>query len=209
MTGSGWCVGVDLGAVQDPSCVALLEPWRSGWALTALRTWHPDRLMLGVLEHLAALVERFAPATRPAAALDARGIGRPVARMAVEGRVGERFDVYPVLPSFSDRPHRQRDDGYIWVSKSLTVARLFRMLGSGEIVISSGLPEAADLQRELTQLREAPTRNNAGTTWTHPSASRRHHDDRVMALGYAAFLAEVLRDQGNVNRIRPARRLPT
>lgn len=202
----GWRVGVDLGVVQDPSCVALLEPWRSRWALTSLRTWHPDRQMVDVLDHVVRLVERFAPAHRPAVAIDARGIGRPVAQMAVEGRVGEVCDVYPVLPSASDRTHRQREDGGVWIGKAPTLARLFRMLAEGNIVIADGLPEARDLKRELTQLREVVTPAGQRTTWTHASASRRHHDDRVMALGYAAFLAEVLRDQGTVNRIRPVRR---
>lgn len=205
MTG-GWCVGADLGVVQDPSCVAVLEPWRAGWALTSMRTWHPDRDMVGVLEYLVRLVEKFAPPLRPSLAIDARGIGRPVAKMAVEGQVGDLFDVYPVLPSASDREHRQRPDGSVWIGKAPTMARLFRMLRDGSIVVADGLPEARDLQRELTQLREVETPTGQRTTWTHASASRLHHDDRVQALGYAAFLAETLRNQGLVNRIRPVRR---
>ncbi len=206
MTGR-WYMGLDLGRITDPSALALVEPWRGKWALSHLRTWRPVREdMTDTLDVVLHLVDRHRPAVRPGLGIDARGVGRAVALVAIEGETAEHVDVYPLLPSFSDRDHRQRPDGFVWIGKNRLVDRLREAVALGELVVSPSLPEARDFQRELLELVERPTERGVGTTWTHPSRAARHHDDRVQAVAYALFLAVTLTRQGFSNRISPANR---
>jgi hypothetical protein len=112
-----WYAGLDLGKVRDSTALSILEPAGPRLVLTYLRTWKPERDdCADSLREVLRLVDRDRPdATH--LGLDARGLGRTAAKVALEGELSRRADVYPILPSHSDRPHRQRPDRYVWAGK--------------------------------------------------------------------------------------------
>jgi hypothetical protein len=189
-----WVLGLDLGRVRDPSSLAVLEPWREGWILIHLKTFRPQREdMLDALDVPRDFLRRNAPPSPVALAIDARGVGLRVAQTAVSSVTWSL--VYPLLPSFSNREYRQRtEDLFTWVGKDYLISLLGKLfLGTRQLQIAPGLAEADELIREFRGMKRVSTRLGIGETWSHGDQRRTSHDDRVMALAIAAFLAFALR----------------
>ena len=205
-----WYAGLDLGKVRDATSFAVLEEHGARLYVTLLKTWTPERDdCIDALGEVLRIVDRDRPELVHLA-LDARGLGRTAARAALEGELSRRVHVYPILPSHSDRPHRQRPDGYVWVSKRHVVGALLDALEADRLRLARGLTEGPALLDEFQKLRAVPTKGGTSWTWSHPTPRRGDHDDRTQAVAYALFLALNLGRAGLTDplRIRPANRRP-
>lgn len=205
-----WYAGLDLGKVRDSTSLSVIEEDRSRLYVTLLRTWTPERDdCIDALGQVLRIVDRDRPA-RVHLALDARGLGQKAAHAALEGELARRVDVYPLLPSHSERPHRQRPDGYIWASKRHLVGALLDALEAGRLRLARGLAEGPALLDELQRLRAIPTKGRTTWTWSHATQRADDHDDRTQATAYALFLALHANRAGLTDplRIRPANRRP-
>ena len=205
---SVWYAGGDFGQVRDSTSFAVLEESpRRRLYLTLLRTWKPERPdCLDALPVFLGLVERDQP-ERVLLALDARGLGQDAAETALSGPLGRRCEIYPLLPSHSDRSHRQREDGYIGVGKKALFGAVVKAIESGELELAQGLAEGEAFVRELEGLR--PIRTKGGTSWTysHADQSKHSHDDRVSAVANALFLYRYARaETALMDRVWPANR---
>lgn len=183
-------LGLDLGRVRDQTALALIEPWRDRLALTHLRAWRPQRDdCIDALGEVIALAGRLAHVGRPRLAIDAQGLGRKVARAAVAGRTRLMCDVLPLLPTGSQRPDRQRDDGLVYVTKTRAVEALLAGMAGGDLVLARHLEAAPALREELARLERVPT--GGGMSWTYAARdqSQHSHDDLVMAVTYAYWAA--------------------
>lgn len=197
-------MGLDLGRVRDPSALAALEPWRGRKVLVHLCAWRPTRedCSDAILDVLAFLDRNPVPG-RQRIAIDGRNrTGTAVVAAALAGELGRRAEVFPILPSHSDRPHLQRPDGWTYVGKLPLVALLQRGIESGDLVLAKGLHGAEALRRELLRLTRMPTRRGGGWTWSHPDQKKGSHDDLTMAAAYAYWLAYTLETEGQ--SVRPA-----
>ena len=184
-------LGLDLARVRDWTALACVEPWRDRLALTHLRRWKPERDdCVDALGEVIPLASRIADVARPLLVIDAQGIGRTVARAAVLGGTGRVCDVLPILPTFSPRPDRQREDGLIYVTKDRLVEALFSAMATGRLVLARGLDEAAVLRGEVLRLERVRTRGDIGWTYSHPDQAAGSHDDLLMATAYALWGAE-------------------
>ncbi|MHB1046641.1 MAG: hypothetical protein ACYC4P_11580 [Thermoanaerobaculia bacterium] len=198
-------LGLDLARVRDWSVLSGLVGTEGGLAVNYLRRWRPRREdLVDAIEDTIDLIARHRM-TRPVVALDANGIGREAADVAIEGGLSLVADVYPILPTHSTKPARQRGDGLIYVHKGELVATTFRLLGERRLAIAAGLEEGPRLRREIEELRQVPTRRGTGTTWSHPGSTTTSHDDLLMSVALAAWVAERLRTQGRIGAIRPAK----
>lgn len=201
-----WYAGLDLGKVRDSTSLSVIEEHGSRLFLTYLRTWTPERDdCIDALGEVLRIVDRDRPELVHLG-LDARGLGRTAARAALEGELSRRVHVYPILPSHSDRPHRQRPDGYIWAGKKHLVGALLDALEAGRLRLARGLAEGPVFLDELQRLRAIPTKGGTSWTWTHPTQRADDHDDRVMSASYAYFVATNATRTGLADplRIRPA-----
>jgi hypothetical protein len=205
---TSWYAGLDLGKVRDSTALAILEPYGSRLLVTYLRAWRPERDdCVDALGEVLRLVDRDKP-DAVALALDARGLGRTAAEVALEGELSHRLDVYPILPSHSDRPHRQRPDGYVWVGKKGLVGSLITAIEADRVRLKRGLSEADAFLRELERLRPLPTKGGTSWTWSHPTQQAHDHDDRVVSVALALFVYDHSTRTGVTDplRIRPANR---
>ena len=203
-----WYAGADLGQVRDPSSFAVLEETRAKRLyVTLLKTWKPERPdCLDVLTEILRIVDRDRP-DRVLVGLDGRGLGRDAVEVALEGALALRCEVFPLLPSHSDRSHRQRDDGYIWVGKKSLVGAVLKAVESGELHLAPGLGEAEAFLRELEGLRVIPTKGGTSWTYSHADQSKGSHDDRISAVANALFLYRYARPEtAAIERVRPANR---
>lgn len=195
-------LGLDLARIRDWTAMAALEAWRGAEVLVHLSVWKPLRedCADALLDVLGFLCRHTGPAR---IAIDGRNeVGEKVVAAALAGEVGRRAEVFPVLPSHSERPHLQRPDGWTFVSKRRLVEGLARGMGDGGLLIAQGLPDADQLRREMARLGRVPTRRGTGWTYSHPDQKKGSHDDRVMAVAYAWWLARTLATEGQ--SVRPA-----
>lgn len=200
-----YVLGLDLGRVRDWSVLSALVGNEAGLSVVFLRRWRPVREdLVDAIEDVLGLISRHGM-TRPAVALDANGIGREAAEVAIEGELSRVADVYPILPTHSTKPARQRDDGLVYVWKGELVSTVFGLLASRRLRIAAGLAEGPRLRREIEELRQVPSRRGTVKTWSHPDAKTSSHDDMVMSVALAAWTAERLRTQGRIGAIRPAK----
>lgn len=189
-------LGLDLARVRDFTALAALEPWRGREVLVHLSTWRPRRedCADAVLDVLAFLERNPGPARL---AIDGRNeVGAAVVSAAIAGEIGRRAEIYPLLPSHSQRPAKQREDRWIFVGKRALVEGLARALDAGKLLVAPGLPEATALRREMQRLDRVPTRRGSDWTYSHPTQRVGDHDDRVMAVAYAYWLASTLSERG-------------
>lgn len=202
-----WYSGLDFAQVRDYSSFAVLEEARRRVYLTLLKTWRPARPdCLDVLPEVLRIVDRDRP-DRVLVGLDGRGIGQDVVERALDEPFSLRCEVFPLLPSHSDRTHRQRDDGYIWVGKKALVGAVLRAVDTGELQIAPGLAEAEAFLQELEGLRVIPTKGGTSWTYSHADQSKGSHDDRISAVANALFLYRYARSEtAAIERVHPANR---
>ena len=198
MTQSTFHIGVDLGQRRDPSAVAIVERRRfihSGFDHVAWRpTQQPDpetwlirrleRIPLGtpyteVAGRLAALDRHPALRGQSTFIIDATGVGAPVVDM-LRAR-GLSGPLIPVLLTSGQSPHY---DGQTWrVPKLDLLSRLQMLFESGRLHLSRRADHAAQLIRELSDIRARP----AATGLRIGADAAGQHDDLVIAVALAAW----------------------
>ncbi|CAN5680255.1 hypothetical protein BH23GEM10_BH23GEM10_17920 [soil metagenome] len=207
-------VGVDLGQSHDPTAVCVVEksvhsieasnadPPRLGEASAVVENTydvrHLERLKLGtsyvdVASQVARLMAReplCSNRPRTKLAIDATGVGRPVADLMK--RAGLKFDEVTITAGDGEtsvgRAHR--------VSKLRLVSRLQALLHAGELRIAPTLADADVLVRELQDFKATISEASGYTSF---NARVGAHDDLVLALAIACWQAE--REDRNTARV--------
>jgi hypothetical protein len=203
-----WYAGLDLGKVRDETSFAVLEETRGKRpCVTLLKTWRPERDdCLDVLPEILRLVDRDRP-DEVLLGIDGRGVYRDVVEVALSGPISLRCSVFPLLPSHSDRSHRQLEDGFIWVGKKALFRAVLRAVDAEELPLAPGLAEAEAFLRDLEGLRVIPTKGGTSWTYSHADQSKGSHDDRISAVANALFLYRYARPETPaIERVRPANR---
>jgi hypothetical protein len=190
-----YTVGLDLGQLQDYSALCVVERTAlpDGDATYAVR--HLHRWPLGTAyTTIAADVADTAyhPSLgRPRIAADATGVGQAVMEIiggALRAKVldGNSTVLCPVFITGGQAVTRAPD--LTWhVAKVQLVSVLQAQLSNRRLKIASGLPEAEILTEELHAFR---TKITVAGNETFGSWRERDHDDMVLAVAMALWLAE-------------------
>jgi hypothetical protein len=185
--------GLDLGQAQDFSALAVLErvkrpdPARpdrevNHYAVRELRRW-PLGTSYTVI--CADVVSRYAsgPLTDSTLAVDRTGVGAGVIDF-----VGKARPAAQLVPVLITAGHQVVPEGRGWhVPKRELVAVLQVLLQTRRLKVASSLREAETLTKELANFRVKVT--VAGNE-TFEAWRERDHDDLVLAVGIAAWVAE-------------------
>lgn len=202
MTAPRWWIGVDLGQSRDYSAITAMQIRGTGHTFedetgfgvyqTApihIDVRHAERLPLGT--PYPAVVERCHEIQRQigepsALVVDATGVGRPVLDMMVE----RGLDPIGVTLTGGGRVVPP-EEGYrvpiLSVPKRDVVGVLVVALQNHRLKIAAGLPFAGDLIHELQNFRVSisASGHDSYAAWREAD-----HDDLVLALGVAAWLAD-------------------
>jgi hypothetical protein len=184
-------IGVDVGKQRDPTAVCVSEgEWREvdGRTEAHFNVRHLERLPLGtpypeVVERIGRITDRVRARTgeRPAAYIDATGVGQPVVDLLRE-RV-QSGEVVPVTFTAGGRRTETWEGGYLRVSlgKSLMVSRLQVLLGTGRLHLPR-TREAGVLTEELLSYELRVDENGRETFGAFRTGA---HDDLATAVGLA------------------------
>jgi hypothetical protein len=214
-----FALGVDLGQVNDPSAIVVVEKRVQPWARTtpdeaypgdlilvrhverlALRTSYPD-----VVRHVAALLEREPLRGQTELIVDHTGVGRapvdmmreakltPLAINITTGGTEQRAAPHPTNAIGMDRNVPKKE--------LVAVLRVLFESRPQRLKIASGLAFADALVKELSTFRQ----KLRGSGYTAFEALREgDHDDLVLALGLAAWWAV----KSALGPLAPVRPLP-
>jgi hypothetical protein len=183
-------IGLDLGQTTDFTALAVLERSVSarpgGETIYSLR--HLQRVHLGtsyatIIALAAKLLDTPPLAGCSTLVVDQTGVGRPVVDMLRSSMISA-----PIIPITitAGKTVRHSDDGGYHVPKKQLVTCLQLLLQNHQLQIPASLPDAKLLTRELLnfQVKITPAANEVFGT------GRRGHDDLVLAVALACWLAE-------------------
>jgi hypothetical protein len=173
-------IGVDLGQSHDPTAIAVVEQVGDQF-----RCGHLERLPLGVaypavVDRVAALLQHPTVAGNVRLAIDATGVGRPVADMFTHA--GIRFTGVIITAGNSET---SPGGNYRCVPKITLISHVQALLHAGHLKIRQDLPEADNLVRELQDFRV----NYSASGFMSFNAREGKHDDLVLALSVAVWCA--------------------
>jgi hypothetical protein len=180
-------IGLDLGQSSDFTALAVAErtypPGAARHTLTVnyLRRWPLGTAYPAIVADVAALVQRR-PLDWPGLAVDETGVGRAVVDLFRQAQLEARL--HPVW--ITGGHATSAADGTWHVPKKELVSTLQALLQSDRLRIAS-LPERELLVQELLAFRVKVT---AGGTETFEAWREKDHDDLVLAVALAAWLAE-------------------
>lgn len=186
-------IGVDLGKIQDPSAIAIVErrdqprAWMPA-LFKGLMVRHLERIPLGtpypdIVEHLRDLASH--PDIRSGARIvvDGTGVGGPVVDLM--RRAGLPCGVTPVVIT---NGAKATSDGTWWhVPKKDLLAEVRLLLEKDELLIAAALEEAGSLVKELSDVK-AKVRPGGGVRLGADGYGE--HDDLVLALSLACWMAK-------------------
>ena len=189
----GFFLGLDLGQAADFTALAALEshygpdPMRPErvvrhYACRWLRRWDLGTKYPEIVAEIAELTGK-PPLAGSVLGVDQTGVGAAVVDMFSEASL--RADLRPVLITTGHAV--TSGTGALHVPKKELVSTLQTLLQTGRLKIAPELEHAETLRRELLQFR---TKITAAGNETFESWRERDHDDLVLALAIAAFLAE-------------------
>jgi hypothetical protein len=174
-------MGVDLGQTSDYTAITILEKRENKVYdiryLERVRNT-PYTTIVMRLNHL---VKRL-PA-RPYMAVDATGVGRPVVDMIRDANLPAT--VYAITLTGGDSVIR--DGMELHVPKRDVASAIAVLLQTGRLRIARGLKESETLLRELLNFR---VRISLAGHDSYGAWREQEHDDLVLAVGLAAWLAE-------------------
>ena len=182
---STWTLGIDFGQRNDQTAIAGLEitAVENAKSLLALRYLH--RLPVGMTyphqcAFIGALVESTPEFERARIAVDATGVG-----VAVVDQLREHLPRGFTELTITAGATRSRDGNRLSVPKRDLVSRLAVVMQARRLKVAAALEEAADLFGELASF--GVTISDSG----HDSyGATTGHDDLVLAVSYAVWLAE-------------------
>ncbi len=174
-------IGLDLGQVSDSSALALIEKSPSEgqeptFAATYLHRWPVGTPYPKIVEGVVKMFESdtFKQPERPTLAIDATGVGRPVADMFRAARLPARF-----MPIIITGGHKVTiEDGMSYVPKRLLVSTVQVLLQTKRFKFAGQLPEAATLISEMQSFQLTIT-EAANDTY---EGRRGAHDDLLLAV---------------------------
>ena len=179
-------VGLDLGQSADYSALAILESTAGPsprHAVTHLHCWPLGTRYTQVVDDVRKLCSA-PPLSSPALVVDGTGVGAAVCDLFHQADLPGR--VLPVVITAGNRASAD-ESGRLLVPKKELVSVLQVLLQSRRLVIARGLPLAETLGRELANFRVkvSASGNEGFEAWRE-----RDHDDIVLAVGLAAWVAE-------------------
>jgi hypothetical protein len=174
-------VGLDLGQVSDSSALALIEKTPSEgqeptFAATYLHRWPVGTPYPKIVEGVVKMFESdvFKQPERPTLAIDATGLGRPVADLFKAARLPARF-----MPIIITGGHEVNiKGGMCYVPKRLLVSTVQVLLQTRRFKFAGQLPEAATLISEMQSFQLTIT-EAANDTY---EGRRGAHDDLLLAV---------------------------
>jgi len=199
-------VGIDVGQVNDPTALAVVERLRpvpdlrhlpaalheraikeAAETPKRLNLRYLERLPLGVLypQQVEIIMARlFAPQLRGAHVyLDATGVGRPVSQML--RRAGAR-NLQGITITSAQSPARETADGWN-VGKAELVNGVLIAMQVGELRLGRQVEHVDVLVKEMRDFR---SRQNPTTGNISFNAREGQHDDLILAVSYAVFGAQ-------------------
>jgi hypothetical protein len=204
-----YTLGLDLGQSQDFSALAAAarrelprEPGQSRriyhHTLRGLKRWPLGTLYTQIVRDVKDIVSQ-PPLAGSTLGIDRTGCGQPIVELFTQTEV--RAYVAPILITAG---HAVTPDGSGYhVAKVQLVSVLQRVLQSRRLDIPDAIPESETLQRELLAFRNKVTLarddDDAAADWR-----TRPHDDMVLAIAIAVWLAEYT-GQGGCQLVEPAR----
>ena len=188
-----YSVGVDLGQTNDWTAVAVVEraeetgEWDAAKfarrKVVTLQLRHLERITRGtsypqVVKRVVEVTRCSALAGRCRLAVDGTGGGRPVVDLLRDARPGCVVMAVNITSGLKETS----DGGYYGVPKRDLIVGLQVLLQRGVLRIAAGLPEGAELVKEMAgmQVRISPSGNEQMAAWREGT-----HDD----LGFAVALA--------------------
>jgi hypothetical protein len=192
---SSWFVGLDLGQMQDPTAVAVLErkarpPAPPVLNIQFLKRWELGTPYPQIIADVAALLNRTEhknasarPLRGSALGLDATGVGRAIVDLFKAARPPCRL--YPVTITAGNAA--TADSGEWHIPKKDLVAVVNAALQTKRLLWDPRLPYDAVLTKELRdfQTRITPAGNEQFGAWREGQ-----HDDLLLAVAIATWLAE-------------------
>jgi hypothetical protein len=181
-------VGVDLGQTADYTAITILEE-RGEEEKKSYDVRYLERLRNtpypAIVKRLDHLVRRLPE--RPSMAVDATGVGRPVVDMIRDAHIPA--SIYPITLTGGDAV--TRDGMERRVPKRDVASTIAVLLQTGRLRIARGLKESETLSRELLNFRVKISLSGHDS---YEAWREQEHDDLVLAVGLAAWLAEKGRD---------------
>jgi hypothetical protein len=196
---TSYVCGLDLGQVSDPTAFCVLErsPGHDGKQAYAVRYLHRFALgtpytapETGIAEQVKQLLAR-PPLPGCLLAADQTGVGRPV--MDLFRTMQLPAALIPVSITAGSNVTFDPDDLAWHVPKKDLVGCLQVLLGTGRLTVASELSLAGVLKREMLAFRVkiTPAGNETFAAWRDAD-----HDDLVLAVALAAWVAERMPDFG-------------
>jgi hypothetical protein len=190
-------LGLDLGQAADPSALAVLtaEEAEGARAYTVgyLHRWHLGTRYPAVVQEVGQLLARPPQAEPPydpallagsPLAVDVTGVGKPVLEMFEDAGLDARL--WPVL--ITGGHHETLAEGGVWhVPKKVLVSTLQVLFQTRRLRIAPELEHAKTLAKELENFR---VRVTAAANETFEAWREGLHDDLVLAVAMAAWIAE-------------------
>jgi hypothetical protein len=176
-----YIVGVDLGQTSDYTAITILEKREDN----AYDVRYLERVRntpyTTIVMRLNHLVKRLP--VRPYMAVDATGVGRPVVDM-IRG-TNLPATVYAITLTGGDSVIRNGME--LHVPKRDVASAMAVLLQTGRLRVARGLKESETLLRELLNFR---VRISLAGHDSYGAWSEQEHDDLVLAVGLAVWLAE-------------------
>ena len=187
-------IGLDLGQARDFSALCVVErsvPKNEPiYAVRHLLRWPLGTPYTKIVNDVATLA--YSPSLKlPRIAADRTGVGAAIMEMLAQALRDKAngatvVDLAPILITSGDAVSRG-DDGCRHVAKKQLVSTVQALLSSDRLKIAPELPEAVTLRNELRAFKCKVT--VAGNE-TFEAWRERDHDDMVLSLAMALWLAE-------------------
>lgn len=182
-------VGLDLGQVSDPSALALMDKLTTGnddpvFHCTYLHRWPTGTPYPKIVEGVAKMLDgaSFKGKQRPVLAVDATGVGRPVADMFNATGIAAKF--MPIVITGGHQVNIER--GNFYVPKRLLVSTVQVALQTKRFKFAGQLPEAATLVSEMQNFQLTFT-ENANDTYEGRKGA---HDDLLLAVAISLWAGQ-------------------
>lgn len=191
-------MGVDVGALQDPSAISIIEWRRRGtgeWsidgskvstenAVDSMVLKHIERIPLttiyvDVASHVIGITQREPLAGNVTITVDRNGVGQGLVDLL------RRHGVRPhtIFSTGGDNPRREGQD--YKVPQSALINNLIAKIDTGELRVAAGVPDRAALEGELMAMR----RHISDLGRIRYSAESGKHDDMIFSWALAVWTA--------------------
>jgi hypothetical protein len=179
--------GLDLGQTADYTAGIILEAHgekdERSYDVRHIKQYKLGTSYPSIVSSVGALLDREPLRGDCTLAIDHTSVGRPVYDMFV----AERRQPIGITITGGTAWHIDQHDRQQWhVAKIMLVGTVQRLLQSGRLRIGAKLPHASTLQKELRDFRVKISKA-ANETY---DAREGQHDDMVLALAIATFVAE-------------------